>query len=90
MLLYPILLFKIALMQEGQFSYAGLIKLLALLLVLFVLGVGLWQVGLALFRRSNKAHKVGGVVVVAIAAAYSLGVATLVYWEFLEIVDLFE
>jgi succinate dehydrogenase hydrophobic anchor subunit len=89
MLLYPILLFKIALMQEGQFSYSGLIKLLALLSVLLLIGAGLWQVGLELFHRSNKAQKVGGALVVAIAAAYSLGVVSLVYWEFLEIVDLF-
>jgi hypothetical protein len=89
MLLYPVLLFRIALVQEGQFSYSGLIKLLALLAVLLLVGAGLWQVGLELFRRSNKAQKLGGVLVVAIAAAYSLGVASLMYWEFLEIVDLF-
>jgi hypothetical protein len=89
MLLYPVLLFKIALVQEGQFSYSGLIKLLALLAVLLLVGAGLWQVGLELFRRSNKAQKLGGVLVVAIAAAYSLGVASLMYWEFLEVVDLF-
>jgi hypothetical protein len=89
MLLYPVLLFRIALVQEGQFSYSGLIKLLALLAVLLLVGAGLWQVGLALFRRSNKAQKLGGALVVAIAAAYSLGVASLMYWEFLEVVDLF-
>jgi uncharacterized membrane protein YpjA len=87
--LYPVLLFKIALVQEGQFSYSGLIKLLALLAVLLLVGAGLWQVGLELFRRSNKAQKLGGALVVTIAAAYSLGVASLMYWEFLEIVDLF-
>jgi hypothetical protein len=76
-------------MQEGRFSYAGLIKLLAFLTVLLLIGAGLWQVGLELFRRSNKAQKVGGALVVAIAAVYSLGVATLVYWEFLEVIDLF-
>jgi hypothetical protein len=89
MLLYPVLLFKIALVQEGQFSYSGLIKLLALLAVLLLVGAGLWQVGLELFRRSNKAQKLGGALVVTIAAAYSLGVASLMYWEFLEVVDLF-
>jgi hypothetical protein len=89
MLLYPVLLFRIALVQEGQFSYSGLIKLLALLALLLLVGAGLWQVGLALFRRSNKAQKLGGALVVAIAAAYSLGVASLMYWEFLEVVDLF-
>jgi hypothetical protein len=89
MLLYHVLLFRIAFVQEGQFSYSGLIKLLALLAVLLLVGAGLWQVGLELFRRSNKAQKLGGVLVVAIAAAYSLGVASLMYWEFLEVVDLF-
>jgi hypothetical protein len=49
MLLYPVLLFRIALVQEGQFSYSGLIKLLALLAVLLLVGAGLWQVGLELF-----------------------------------------
>jgi hypothetical protein len=89
MFLYHVLLFKIALVQEGQFSYTSLVKLLALLLVLFVIGAGLWQVGLELFQRNNKVHKVGGALVIAIAASYSLGVASLVYWEFLEMVDLF-
>lgn len=73
MLLYPVLLFKIALVQEEQFSYSNLLKLLALLLVLLLLCVGLWQVGLGLFSRSSKTQKIGGALVVAIAAAYSLG-----------------
>jgi hypothetical protein len=89
MLLYSVLLFRIVLVQEGQFSYSGLVKLLALLLMLFLIGAGLWQVGLALFRRRNKTHKVGGALVVVIAAVYSLGVASFMYWEFLEIIDLF-
>ena len=57
--------------------------------MLLLIGAGLWQVDLELFQRSNKTQKVGGALVVAIAAASSLGVASLMYWEFLEIVDLF-
>jgi hypothetical protein len=86
---YPLLIFRIVLVQEGQFSYANFIKLLALLLALVLVGAGLWRVGLALYRRNNKVQKVGGALVVAIAALYSLGVVSLVYWEFLEVTALF-
>lgn len=79
MLLSFVLLFKIVLVQEGQFSYSSLLKLLALLLVLLLIEIGLWQVGLELFSRRNKTQKIGGALVVAIAAAYSLGVVSFVY-----------
>ena len=84
-----LLLFKILLIQKGKLSYAGLVKLLALVLLLVVVGAGLWQVGISLFQRSNKAQKISGVLVLTIATAYSLGVSWLGYWEFTEIMELF-
>ncbi len=85
----PVLLFKISLIQEGRFSYAGLVKLLALMLLLLVIGAGLWQGGISLFQRGSKAQKFSGVLVLVIATAYSLGVSWLGYWEFMEILELF-
>ncbi|MGI4741993.1 MAG: hypothetical protein ACRYG7_43060 [Janthinobacterium lividum] len=85
MLCPTVLLFRIALIQNGKLDYFSLASLVALLVAV---GVWLWQLGLDLVRSARRGPRLGGAALLAVAGAYSLLLVGLAYWE-MELLGLF-
>ena len=80
-----ILLVSITLLQGDKVNYLALAELLVATLLL---GFCLWQIGLDLVDASSRVRKASGVVILALATLYSLGVLWLWKWEVAELFDM--
>ncbi|MGI4744396.1 MAG: hypothetical protein ACRYG7_55300 [Janthinobacterium lividum] len=83
--LRAVLLVSISLIQEGKINYVALAELVVATLLL---GFCLWQVGFDLVDGRSKLRKASGVVILALAALYSLGALWLWKWELAELFDM--
>jgi hypothetical protein len=88
MLCPAVLLFRIALIQNGKLDYFSLASLLALVALLVAVGIWLWQLGLDLVRSPQLRSRLGGAALLAVAGAYTLLLLGLAYWE-MEMLGLF-
>lgn len=85
----PLLLLRIALIQEGKVDYFSAFALVAVVAVLVLAGIWLWQIGLDLWRSSHQAKRLAGTLLLALAAAYTLTLAGLGYWAAEQLLALF-
>ncbi len=81
-----LLLLHVSLVTNNKINYFGLV--LAETLTLLV-GVGLWVIGVDLWRGASKARKIGGALVLVVATFYSLGWLGANYWEYLQLREYF-
>jgi hypothetical protein len=81
MLFRPFLLLRIAFVREGKLDYHGLLNMVVVLVLLVLLLVWLWQIGLDLVRSSQPRRRVGGWLLLAVAATFAVGLVGFVYWE---------
>jgi hypothetical protein len=81
MLFRPFLLLRIAFVQNGKLDYHGLLNVVVVLVLLVLLLVWLWQIGLDLVRSSQPRRRVGGWLLLAVAATFAVGMVGFVYWE---------
>ena len=81
-----LLFLNVSFVTNNKFNYSGfaLVEALAILL-----GVGLWVIGLDLWRGAGKVRKLSGAFVLAIAVCYSLGWLGANYWEYLQLREYF-
>lgn len=81
MLFRPFLLLRIAFVQEGKLDYHGLLNVVVVLVLLGLLLVWLWQIGRDLVASPQPMRRVGGWLLLAIAATLAAGLVGFVYWE---------
>ncbi|MGI4832537.1 MAG: hypothetical protein ACRYFK_03650 [Janthinobacterium lividum] len=81
-----LLAINISLVTNNKLNYFDLI-LGETLITLF--GVGLWVVGVDVWRGQTRARKVGGALVLLLAAGYSVAWAGLNYWEYTQLREYF-
>lgn len=62
-------------------DYHGLLNVVVVLALLGLLLVWLWQIGLDLVRSSQPRRRVGGWLLLAVAATLAVGLVGFVYWE---------
>ena len=77
----PLLLLRIAFVQEGKLDYHGLLNVGVVLMLIGLLLVWLWQIGLDLVRSRQPRRQVGGWLLLVVAATVAAGMAGFVYWE---------
>lgn len=80
-MLRPLLLLRIAFVQEGKLDYHGLLNVVVVLVLLGLLLVWLWQIGLDLVRSSQPRRRVRGWLLLVVAATFAGGIVGFVYWE---------
>jgi hypothetical protein len=84
---YPLLLaINLSLVTNNKINY-GDVALGEGLLTL--LGIGLWVIGIDVWRGQSRARKIGGVLLLLLAASYSVAWAGLNYWEYNQLRDYF-
>lgn len=81
MLFRPFLLLRIAFVQNGKLDYHGLLNVVVVLVLLGLLLVWLWQIGRDLVANPQPMRRVGGWLLLAIAATLAAGLVGFVYWE---------
>jgi hypothetical protein len=57
--------------------------------LLTLLGVGLWVVGIDVWRGQSRARKVSGALLLLLAAGYSIAWAGINYWEYTQLREYF-
>ena len=77
----PLLLLRIAFVQEGKLDYHGLLNVVVVLMLLGLLLIWLWQIGLDLVRSRQPRRRVGGWLLLVVAATVATGMVSFVYWE---------
>jgi len=82
MLSFCLLAINISLVTNNKINYFDLVLGETLLTLL---GVGLWVLGLDLWRGRGRVRKVGGSLVLLLAAGYSVAWAGLNYWEYTQL-----
>ena len=83
---YFLLVINIALVTNGKINYFDLVLGEALITLL---GVGLWVVGVDVWRGQSRARKIGGALLLMLAAGYSVAWAGLNYWEYTQLREYF-
>jgi hypothetical protein len=74
------LLLRIALVQNNEPDYPGILTLLLTLIVLGLIVTWLWHLGRDLGRSTSLAKRLGGGLLLLLAAAALLGLLALIYW----------
>ena len=86
-MLHPVLLvINLSLVTNSKINY-GSVALGEGLLTLFV--VGLWVIGLDVWRGHGRVRKVGGAVVLLLAAGASVAWVSINYWEYNQLREYF-
>lgn len=57
--------------------------------LLTLIGIGLWVIGLDAWRGRSRARKIGGACLLFVAAGYTVGWASLNYWEYTQLREYF-
>ncbi|RZL14023.1 MAG: hypothetical protein EOO62_06575 [Hymenobacter sp.] len=84
---HAILLSGLEIIHEGKIQY---IRIALYAVTTLFIGVALWLAGFDLLESNRKAYRLGGVAVLIIAAAFSLAVVWLCYWEYNAVVSILE
>jgi hypothetical protein len=84
----PLLLLNISLIENNKVNYLSVFTFFIPVAIAVLAGVWLWVIGLDLVRGSHPAWRVGGALVLAVAALYSVALAGLVYWEVNQVLEL--
>jgi len=79
-----LLVINISLITNGKINYFDLFLFEALLTLL---GVGLWAIGLDVWRGQSRARKIGGRLVLLLAASYSVAWLGSNYWVYTQLRD---
>jgi hypothetical protein len=82
-------LLKITISQDGHLDFFSIFMTVVGLAVVVLLGIWLWLIGLDLARGGTWPSRLGGWAVLAVASAYTLALAWLVYWEMSEVLEWF-
>ena len=77
----PLLLLNITFIKDDKIYYPGVFAFVVALGLAVLAGIWLWLIGLDLVRSRQPGRRVGGVLVLAVAATYSLAIIGLLYWE---------
>ena len=83
---HSLLAINISLITNNKINY-GDVALAEGLLTL--LGVGLWVLGLDVWRGQSRARKIGGGLLLLLAAGYTIAWASLNYWEYTQLREYF-
>ncbi len=81
-----LLAINLSMVTNNKINY-GDVLLGESLLTLF--GIGLWVVGLDVWRGQSRARKVGGALLLLLAAGYSVVWAGINYWEYTQLREYF-
>lgn len=83
---HVLLAINISLVTNSKINYFDLFLCEGLLTLL---GVGLWVIGVDVWQGRSRTRKVGGVLLLLLAAGYSVAWAGLNYWEYTQLRDYF-
>jgi hypothetical protein len=81
-----LLAINISLITNGKINYFDLLLGETLITLL---GVGLWVVGVDVWRGQSRARKIGGALVLLLAAGYSVAWVGLNYWVYTQLREYF-
>ena len=76
---YLLLDINISLVTNNKINYVDLLVGEGLLTLI---GIGLWVLGVEVWRGQSRARKVGGVALLLLATGYSLAWLGINYWEY--------
>lgn len=77
----PLLLLRIAFVQNNKLDYHGLFNAVVVLVLLGLLLVWLWQIGRELTRSDQPLRNIGGWLLLLLVGTLALGTVGFVYWE---------
>ena len=80
------LLINVSVITNGKINYFSVLLAEAILLVI---GVGLWAVGVDVWQGRSRARKIGGALLLLLAAGYSVAWVGLNYWEYTQLREYF-
>ena len=81
-----LLLINVSVITNGKINYSSVLLAEAILLVI---GAGLWVVGVDVWQGPSRARKIGGALLLLLAAGYSLAWVGLNYWEYTQLREYF-
>ena len=86
-MLHPVFLnINITLVTNNRINYGQLVLGESLLTLI---GIGLWVVGIDVWQGQSRARKIGGALLLLLAASYSLFWVGINYWAFSQLREYF-
>lgn len=79
-----LLLINVSVITNGKINYFEVLLAEAILLII---GAGLWAAGVDVWQGQSRARKIGGGLLLLLAAGYSVAWVGLNYWEYMQLRD---